>query len=88
MFAGGGGGGQSFTELNPNAGKKTDDFPDLGEAVDFGAQKKTKKEREKEERKKAQEARQAEIDAQPYWDDYQWVYPQQQQFAYNQFQGY
>ena len=63
MFAGGGGGGQSFTKFIPNAGKKTDDFPDLGEAV---AQKKTKKEREKEERKKAQEARQAEIDAMPH----------------------
>ena len=63
MFAGGGGGGQSFTEINPNAGKKTDDFPDIGEAV---AQKKTKKEQEKEERKKAQEARQAEIEAIPH----------------------
>ena len=64
MFAGGG--GQSFTEFNPNASKKTDDFPDIGEAVDFGAQKKTKKEQEKEESKKAQEARQAEIDAMPH----------------------
>lgn len=62
MFSSGGG-----AEFNPNAGKKTDDFPDFGESVDFGAAAtKSKKEKEKEEREKALKAKQAEIDAQPH----------------------
>ena len=57
MFSSGG-----CAEFNPFAGKKTDDFPDFGESLDFGAAaNKSKKEKEK-----ALKAKQAEIDAMPH----------------------